>query len=94
MYEDQLNTLRTGGCSPVRKSVFSLLHYFVVFNSSTLTEYGGNDRVKSEPSPETFAITGTILVGSVMELVSSGPLPLRVMVRPLGSTEETPVRAT
>ena len=75
------------------QSEFLSLRYFV-FNSSTLTEYGGNDRVKSEPRPETFTITGTILVGSVMELVSSGPLPLRVMVRPLGSTDEMPVSAT
>jgi hypothetical protein len=40
--------------------------------SSTLTEYGAKVCVNVVPSPVTFGVTGTIFVGSVIELVSRG----------------------
>ena len=50
-------------------------------------EYGGNVRVKLVPSPFTFSVTGTILAGSWMELVSSGRSAFKTSAVPSGSTE-------
>src|ERR1035437_10078006 len=54
----------------------SMIH--LAFSSSTVREYGGKLRVKLVPRPSTLEVAGTILVGSVMELVSAGAPALSV----------------
>ena len=56
---------------------FSII--YLAFICSTVSEYGGKVRVKLVPRPSTAAVTGTILVGSVMELVSVGLAALSVI---------------
>ncbi len=68
-------------------------HPYFACISKTLIEYGGNVRVKFALSPSTFVVTGTIRVGSVIEFVSLGPVPLIVMACPPGSTAVTPLNA-
>src|SRR5437773_607976 len=55
---------------------FSMIYF--AFICSTVREYGGKVRVKLVPRPSTEAVTGTILVGSAMELVSVGLAELSV----------------
>ena len=50
--------------------------------------------MKLLPSPPTLVVTGTILVGSVMELVSSGLAALSAMDCPLGSIRAKPAIST
>ena len=57
-------------------------------------ENGGNVRLKPVPKPSALEVTGTIFVGSVMELVSSGLLALIVTACPLESTLATPLIST
>src|ERR1035437_8688674 len=54
----------------------SIIH--LACSSSTVREYGGKGRVKLVPRPSTLEVAGTILVGSVMELVSAGAPALSV----------------
>ena len=62
-------------------------------SSRIVTEYGGTLFVKSLPNPLTFALTGTIFVGSVMEFVSLGLLELIIIVFPCESTDGAPLIA-
>ena len=48
-------------------------------------------RLKSLPSPFTLDVTGAILVGSSIELVSVGLLALSTMACPLESILESPL---
>ena len=59
-----------------------------------MTEWGGNVRVKAAPNPSTLVVTGAILAGAVMELVSSGLPAAKAIICPLGSTEESPLTST
>src|SRR5271166_3759508 len=56
------------------------------FNSKMVMEYGGKTRVKCEPRPWVFSMTGMIFAGSSMELVSSGALAFKVMDCPFCAT--------
>jgi len=57
-------------------------HFAFTFN--TVTEYAGNSRTNVAPKPSTVSVRGTILFGSVMELVSSRWLAARTTAWPLG----------
>ena len=50
------------------------------FISKTVMEYGGKVREKFALSPSTLLVTGAILVGSLMEFVSSGLAPAMTML--------------
>ena len=58
-----------------------VVNYFA-FNSKTVMEYGGNERVKSVPNPSTFSVTGTMFVGSSIEFVSEGLFPFKTTAWP------------
>src|ERR1019366_3534108 len=71
---------------------FFMIH--LAFSCNTVREYGGNVRVKLVPRPSTLEVTGTILVGSVMELVSVGLPALSVTACPLASMAARPLNST
>src|SRR5450759_760852 len=66
----------------------------LAFSCRTVREYGGKVRVKLVPRPSTLEVTGTIFVGSVMELVSAGAPALSVTACPLASTLARPLNST
>src|ERR1035437_6484388 len=73
---------------------FEFFMIYLAFICNTVREYGGNVRVKLVPRPSTVEVTGTILVGSAMELVSVGLLALSVTAWPLASTAARPLNST
>src|ERR1035437_10018155 len=71
---------------------FSMIH--LAFSCNTVREYGGNVRVKLVPRPSTLEVTGTIFVGSVIELVSVALAALSVTACPFASTLARPLNST
>src|ERR1035441_11121003 len=73
---------------------FEFFMIYLAFICNTVREYGGNVRVKLVPRPSTVEVTGTILVGSAMELVSVGLPALSVTAWPFASTAAGPLNST
>src|ERR1035437_4231394 len=59
-----------------------------------VSEYAGKVRVKLVPRPSTLDVTGTIFVGSVIELVSVALAALSVTACPFASTLARPLNST
>jgi hypothetical protein len=57
-------------------------------------EYGGNARVNVAPRPSILVVTGAILAGSLMVLVSSGLPAVMVIACPLVATDASPLIST
>src|ERR1017187_4926607 len=73
---------------------FEFFMIYLAFICNTVREYGGNVRVKLVPRPSTLEVAGTILVGSVMELVSVGLPALSVTAFPFASMAARPLNST
>src|SRR5581483_641342 len=81
-----------GGRNDARALPF--LHGYLPMIFRIVMEYAGRSRVKSAQRPSTFVLTGTILAGSVIELVSSGAFALMTTASPLASMFLRPLIST